>query len=228
MVGLDALQAKPIVLLHRSTHSTHSSLTRASYAAITTKREIVAIERHKDISATTRTSERERQQANVGARVMTPQPHKKATCLYTRVLVPRSSSFLRPSAASGCWLLSLSALPLAYACAFCLSVATIMFRTEDTAPPYAAGFGQPAQPALGVVAPLPPAAAVASAAVGAPFNLAEFVREYQLSLADLTFNSKPIINSLTLIADENKAAAPQVVAAIEERIRTVRYRICFV
>lgn len=49
----------------------------------------------------------------------------------------------------------------------------------------------------------------------------EFSAEYKASLKDLTFNSKPVINNLTILADENKKYATEVVAAVEQRIKEV-------
>ena len=46
------------------------------------------------------------------------------------------------------------------------------------------------------------------------------------SLAGLTFNSKPMINALTLLASENVSAASSVAAAIELHIQTVRGGLC--
>ncbi|XP_072157803.1 uncharacterized protein [Bemisia tabaci] len=45
--------------------------------------------------------------------------------------------------------------------------------------------------------------------------------EYESSLGDLTVNSKPLINVLTMLAEENIAIAPLIVKAIENHIQTV-------
>jgi hypothetical protein len=52
-------------------------------------------------------------------------------------------------------------------------------------------------------------------------ELREFVASYASELADLTFNSKPIINTLTMLASENLAAASSIAAAIERHILMV-------
>lgn len=52
-------------------------------------------------------------------------------------------------------------------------------------------------------------------------NSDEIKAEYTSSLADLTFNSKPLINVLTMLAEENKAHASDIVAAIEEHLAKV-------
>ncbi len=44
------------------------------------------------------------------------------------------------------------------------------------------------------------------------------LRDYELALEDLTFNSKPIINDLTMAADKYKPIAPKIVEKIEARI----------
>ena len=52
--------------------------------------------------------------------------------------------------------------------------------------------------------------------------MAETVKkEYEASLSDLTFNSKPLINMLTMLAEENVKYAPQIVEVIEARLQKV-------
>jgi pre-mRNA cleavage complex 2 protein Pcf11 len=45
--------------------------------------------------------------------------------------------------------------------------------------------------------------------------------EYKRILQDLTFNCKPIITNLTILAQENKQGATMIVREIEQKIRTV-------
>lgn len=52
-------------------------------------------------------------------------------------------------------------------------------------------------------------------------------REYQSSLEDLTFNSKPHINMLTILAEENVNFAKDIVAIIEAQISKVFINIAF-
>lgn len=52
-------------------------------------------------------------------------------------------------------------------------------------------------------------------------------REYQSSLEDLTFNSKPHINMLTILAEENINFAKDIVAIIEAQISKVFINIAF-
>ena len=50
----------------------------------------------------------------------------------------------------------------------------------------------------------------------------DFVLEYVSELKDLTFNSKSLINTLTMLAGDTPEAASSIAAAIEKHILTVR------
>ena len=56
--------------------------------------------------------------------------------------------------------------------------------------------------------------------------------EYQASLAELTFNSKPHINMLTVLAEENVHYASDIVKIIEKQLHQVKYvygtAMCFI
>jgi hypothetical protein len=47
-------------------------------------------------------------------------------------------------------------------------------------------------------------------------------QEFKSALNDLKMNSKPVINFLTILAEEKSSYAPQIVRAIEDRILEVR------
>jgi len=49
----------------------------------------------------------------------------------------------------------------------------------------------------------------------------EFAEEYSKSLSDLTMNSKPLINMLTMLAEENAAFSKTIVNIIESYLRKV-------
>ena len=49
----------------------------------------------------------------------------------------------------------------------------------------------------------------------------DVLNSYESSLEDLTFNSKPIINMLTMTADKYKAQAPEIAELIESRVLKV-------
>ena len=51
---------------------------------------------------------------------------------------------------------------------------------------------------------------------------AAFVDQYVLELRDLTFNSKPIINTLTMLASENRVAAQGIAEAVSRHIQQVK------
>ncbi|XP_044254626.1 pre-mRNA cleavage complex 2 protein Pcf11 [Tribolium madens] len=59
----------------------------------------------------------------------------------------------------------------------------------------------------------------------ATMNPEEIKAEYTSSLQDLTFNSKPLINVLTMLAEENLAHAPYIVQAIEEHLEKVQTNV---
>ena len=49
----------------------------------------------------------------------------------------------------------------------------------------------------------------------------EIVEEYRSSLSDLTFNSKPLISMLTMLAEDNAQYATEIVQVIEAHIQKV-------
>lgn len=49
----------------------------------------------------------------------------------------------------------------------------------------------------------------------------EIETEYMSSLADLNVNSKPLINMLTILADENLDYAPVIVNSVEKHLAKV-------
>ena len=49
----------------------------------------------------------------------------------------------------------------------------------------------------------------------------EVEKEYLSSLKDLSANCKPLINMLTLLAEENEANAPVIVQTIEKHLMQV-------
>ena len=52
-------------------------------------------------------------------------------------------------------------------------------------------------------------------------RIQEVSKEYEASLEDLTFNSRVLIKSLTLLADKSKVYAPYIVQIVEKRITKV-------
>lgn len=53
----------------------------------------------------------------------------------------------------------------------------------------------------------------------------EIKEEYTSSLQDLTFNSKPLISVLTILAEENVSNAKDIVEAIEAHLSRVRTEV---
>ena len=51
----------------------------------------------------------------------------------------------------------------------------------------------------------------------------EAVEEYKSSLSDLTFNSKPLINMLTMLAEDNAQYAKKIVQVIEAHLQKVSF-----
>ncbi|KAK9886971.1 hypothetical protein WA026_019229 [Henosepilachna vigintioctopunctata] len=55
--------------------------------------------------------------------------------------------------------------------------------------------------------------------------VSEDVKAYVSSLTDLTFNSKPLINMLTMLADENVAHAAEIVEVVENHLAKVKTEV---
>lgn len=53
----------------------------------------------------------------------------------------------------------------------------------------------------------------------------EIAEEYASSLGDLTLNSKPLINMLTMLADDNIEHAEVIVEAVEKHLEKVIFDI---
>lgn len=53
----------------------------------------------------------------------------------------------------------------------------------------------------------------------------DLAEDYMSSLADLTVNSKPLINMLTMLAEENVESAPIIVKVIEKHLSQVLHFI---
>lgn len=55
----------------------------------------------------------------------------------------------------------------------------------------------------------------------------EIIQEYRSSLEELTANSKPLINMLTMLAEDNEQYAPEIVKVIETHLQQVYLNFIF-
>lgn len=55
----------------------------------------------------------------------------------------------------------------------------------------------------------------------------EVIQEYRSSLEELTANSKPLINMLTMLAEDNEQYAPEIVKVIETHLQQVYLNFIF-
>ena len=56
----------------------------------------------------------------------------------------------------------------------------------------------------------------------------EVIEDYTSSLADLTFNSKPLINMLTMLAEDNAQYSEQIVQVIEAHMQKVSFGFIYI
>lgn len=73
--------------------------------------------------------------------------------------------------------------------------------------------------------PLSSAYSLSSSSSSALHHPHDIAQDYKCSLMDLTFNSKPIINNLTIIAHENMEFAHIITKVIEEHINKVQRNV---
>lgn len=55
----------------------------------------------------------------------------------------------------------------------------------------------------------------------------EVIQDYCSSLEELTNNSKPLINMLTMLAEDNEQYAPEIVKVIETHLQQVYFNFIF-